>query len=88
MRFEEYRSYDAVALAGLVANGDVTAGELLEVAIARADAVDPKINAIVHKQYERARATVDRSPRDRQKDHADLERAPGRRPGTVVLPDD
>jgi amidase len=60
MRFEEYRRCDAVALAGLVGKGEVSAGELLDVAIARAEAVNPKINGIVHKQYERARATVDK----------------------------
>jgi len=58
MRFEEYRHYDAVALAGLVGKGEVSAGELLDLAIARAEAVNPKINAIVHKQYEQARATI------------------------------
>jgi Asp-tRNA(Asn)/Glu-tRNA(Gln) amidotransferase A subunit family amidase len=31
-------------------------------AIARAEAVNPKINAIVHKQYERARTTVNKTP--------------------------
>jgi amidase len=60
MRFEEYRRCDAVALAGLVAKGDVSARELLDVAIARAEAVNPKINAIVHRQYERARTTIDK----------------------------
>src|SRR6478736_1658655 len=58
MRFDEYRRCDAVALAGLVRKGEVSAGELLDVAIARAEAVNPKINAIVHKQYEQARATI------------------------------
>jgi amidase len=58
MRFEEYRHFDAVALAGLVGKGEVSAGELLDVAIARAEAVNPKINAIVHKQYEQAHATI------------------------------
>jgi hypothetical protein len=58
VRFEEYRRFDAVALAGLVRKGEVSAGELLDVAIARAEAVNPKINAIVHKQYEQARATI------------------------------
>jgi amidase len=58
MRFEEFRLFDAVALAGLVGKGEVSASELLDVAIARAEAINPKINAIVHKQYEQARATV------------------------------
>jgi amidase len=60
MRFDEYRRCDAVALAGLVAKGEVSAREVLEAAIARAEAVNPKINAIVHKQYERARAAIDK----------------------------
>ena len=55
MKFEDYRRHDAVALAGLIAKGEVSAKEVLETAIARAEAVNPKINAIVHKQYERAR---------------------------------
>jgi amidase len=64
MRFDEYRRCDAVALAGLVAKDEVSAREMLEAAIARAEAVNPKINAIVHKQYARARAAVDTgSPR-------------------------
>ena len=63
--FEEYRRYDAVALADLVGKGEVSAGELLDVAIARAEAVNPKINAIVHKQYEQARATTPSRPSDR-----------------------
>jgi Asp-tRNA(Asn)/Glu-tRNA(Gln) amidotransferase A subunit family amidase len=59
MRFDEYRKRDATALAGLIARREVTAGEVLEAAIARAEAVNPAINAIVHKQYDRARKTVD-----------------------------
>jgi len=34
MRFDEYRNLDGVALAKLVADGEVTAAELLELAIA------------------------------------------------------
>jgi len=59
MRFDEYRRCDAVALAGLVAKGEVSAHDVLEAAIARAEAVNPTINAIVHTQYDRARAAVD-----------------------------
>jgi amidase len=47
MEFDEYRKYDALGLAQLVSEGDVTASELLEVAIARMDEVNPKINAVV-----------------------------------------
>jgi len=58
MRFEEYRRHDATALAGLIARREVSAKEVLEAAIARAETVNPAINAIVHKQYERARSSV------------------------------
>lgn len=46
--FSEYRSRDALGLAGLVQAGDVTATELLEAALARAAAVNPQVNAAVH----------------------------------------
>ena len=46
MKFEEYRAHDAVGLAGLVAAGEVSAGELLETALARMAEVNPKINAV------------------------------------------
>ena len=58
MRFEEYRKHDAISLAGLIAKREVSAEEVLETAIARAEQVNPAINAIVHKQYEQARQTV------------------------------
>src|SRR3954453_21207865 len=58
MRFDEYRRLDATALAGLIAKGEVSAKEVLETAIARAEQVNPAINAIVHKQYEQARRAV------------------------------
>src|SRR5260370_11498799 len=58
MRFEEYRQHDAVSLAGLIAKRQVSAEEVLETAIARAEHVNPAINAIVHKQYEQARKAV------------------------------
>lgn len=60
--FKEYPRYDGLALADLVARKEVTAGELLECAIARAEAVNPKLNAIVIPAYdfarERAKATL------------------------------
>jgi hypothetical protein len=55
MRFDEYREHDAISLAGLIAKRQVSTEEVLEAAIARAEQVNPSINAIVHKQYERAR---------------------------------
>lgn len=58
MRFDEYRKHDGTALAGLIAKRGISAGEVLELAIARAEAVNPAINAIVHTQYEQARRAV------------------------------
>lgn len=47
MEFDEYRQHDATGLAKLVADKEVTAAELLDVAKNRAAAVNPRINAIV-----------------------------------------
>src|ERR1700745_1122403 len=58
MKFEEYRKLDPISPAGLITKRQVSAEEVLETAIARAEQVNPAINAIVHKQYEQARKTV------------------------------
>ncbi|WDV33822.1 amidase family protein [Streptomyces sp. AD16] len=55
MEYAEYRAHDAVGLAALVAGGEVSAAELLEVAVARAEAVGGKLNAIVRPMYDLAR---------------------------------
>jgi amidase len=46
--------YDATGLADLVARGDITAVELVEASIARIEALNPKLNAVIHRQFERA----------------------------------
>jgi len=51
----EYAELDATALAGLVRKGDVHPSELVEEAIARIEALNPKLNAVIHKMYEKAR---------------------------------
>jgi len=56
--FEEYRSHDALALADLVRRGEASPQELLELAIARAEAVNPKLTAITVEHYELAREAV------------------------------
>lgn len=55
MSFDEYRRLDALGLAALVRHGEVTPAEMLEVAIARAEAVNPAITAITVDHFERAR---------------------------------
>ncbi len=64
MKFEEYVKHDAVGLAALVKVGEVTASELLEIAISRAEAVNPQINALVYKGYEEGRKMLQNLPKD------------------------
>ncbi|MGW0160235.1 amidase [Mycobacterium sp. NPDC003323] len=47
MRVDEYAGFDAVGLARLLADGQVGAAELAEVAAAAIDAVNPRINAVI-----------------------------------------
>jgi amidase len=58
MNFEEYRKYDALGLAALVKSKEVQASELLELAIQRTEAVNPKINAVVSKLYDLAKEQI------------------------------
>jgi len=51
-------SQDGLGLAGAVAAGETTPSELLEQAIARAERCNPALNAIVFKDYERARESA------------------------------
>jgi len=43
--FSEYETYDAIGLAGLIAGGQVSATEVLEAAIERAERWQPSINS-------------------------------------------
>ena len=56
--FSEYGRYDALGVARLVAAKEVTALELLETAIARVEATNPKLNAVVHKLYDLGRTAI------------------------------
>jgi amidase len=47
MRVEEYLRYDALGLAELVRKGAVAPHEVLEACLARLEAVNPKVNAVV-----------------------------------------
>ncbi|KQR79656.1 6-aminohexanoate hydrolase [Burkholderia sp. Leaf177] len=57
----EYLEHDAIGLAELVRTGQVSARELIDTAIARAEAVNPAINAIVLTDYQAARNRASRS---------------------------
>ena len=53
---------DATGQAELVASGEVSARELVEAAIVRAEAVNPVLNAIIHELYEEALTASDAVP--------------------------
>lgn len=59
MNFSEYRSYDGLALADLVRRRELQAAEVLELAITRAEAVNPKINCLAEELFDRARREVE-----------------------------
>ena len=60
MKAREYIEHDATGLATLVRRGEVDPAELVEAAIAQIEAHAPRINAVVHRMYDRARAAVAR----------------------------
>ena len=54
----DYGKYDGLGLAGLVRRGEVQPMELLETAIARIEKWNPRLNAVVTKMYDEARASI------------------------------
>jgi len=59
---DDLDQYDAIGLGELVNAGKITPVELLDRAIARTEAVDPKINAVVLKHYDVARRQIAETP--------------------------
>lgn len=55
---------DATAQAALVRDGAATPRELVDAALARIDAVNPQLNAVIHRRDARARADADAGPPD------------------------
>src|SRR5260370_9721683 len=72
MAFNEYASFDGLALGRMVRERKVTPSELMDAAIARAEKHNAKLNAIVFKDYDRARATA----RDRKAGSTPFEGVP------------
>ena len=54
----EYETFDAIDLAALIAKRQISVGEVLETAIRRVEAANPALNAVVHKMYDAAWATI------------------------------
>ena len=64
MKEHEYLQNDATALAALVQKGHVTAAELLQLAIDRAQKVNPRINAIVQPLYQKGFDMIEQIPKN------------------------
>jgi len=62
--FSDYTKYDGLGLAELVRSGAVSPRELTESAIERIEALNPKLNAVIVKLYDRARENSDHVDRD------------------------
>ena len=60
---EEYRARDGLGLATAVRSGEVTAREVLETAIDEIERLDPVLNAVVMRGYEKARDDADKVDR-------------------------
>ncbi len=54
----EYVNHDATGLAALVRKGEVAPHELVETAIARVERLNPRVNAVIHRMDESARASA------------------------------
>jgi len=59
MAFKEYSDYDGLGLAELVRTRQVTPTELLDEAIARTEALDPQLNAVVVRHDDHARKQIE-----------------------------
>jgi amidase len=55
---EDYESHDALGLAALIRRGETTADALLEAALERAEALNPRLNALVHLVPDTARRRI------------------------------
>lgn len=55
---QDFADYDGLGLAELVRNKEATPSELLEATIERIERHNPKLNAVVHKAYDEARAAA------------------------------
>src|SRR5437763_7358931 len=52
---DDLASLDAIAQAELVRSGEMSPTELVDAAIARIEKLDPELNAVIHRRFERAR---------------------------------
>ncbi len=64
MNEQDYLNHDAVGLGEAVRKGDASPAELVDIAIARAERLNPKLNAIVYEDYGNARAAAKAAKRE------------------------
>jgi amidase len=64
MRVDEYAALDAVAIAAAVRAGELGAGAVTDAAIAAIEALDPRLNALVLRDFPRARVDARRVSRE------------------------
>ena len=64
MKIEEYSRYDALGIASLVRAGEVSAREVVEAALSAIESLNPRLNAVVLLDPERARDQADRIDRN------------------------
>ncbi len=69
MKFEEYVQHDALGLAELVRRGEVQPSELVGTALSRAEAVQPRLNALVRRMDEEHRRQL-QQPMDKARPFA------------------
>ena len=65
MRLEDYASMDAVAISSAVRAGELAPLEVAEAAIRAIEQQNPRLNAVVLSDFDRAREAARRVPRDR-----------------------
>jgi amidase len=65
MASDEFAALDATAQAELVRRKEVTPRELVDAAIARIDALNPTLNAVISERFDAARAEADGAASDR-----------------------
>ena len=58
VKLSEYANYDAVGLAAAIAQGDYSPAEVIAAAIDAIEVLNPRLNAVVMKNYANARATT------------------------------
>jgi amidase len=79
--FSDYDKYDGLGLAGLVRKKEVKPDKLAEEVISRIERLNPRVNAVIHKMYERALKAAGGGPAGRSLQGCPL---PSERPDSVL----